>query len=299
MRKPHLELPAACIVALLAPPTGAQQPSWAPFAAVTPFYEADADLDRGGEYGLSGVQLQAGTSGPIGTGFRAGVTFTYDYYKGSFSNPTAFGGAAPWGKLHHYGISVPLAWALDREWSIGIAPSIDWFRESGASTSDARAWGAVLTALRTDRDGNRIGFGIAAFDAIEETRVFPVVLVDWQLSDRWRLLNPLPAGPTGPAGLELDYRFDGGWSLGVGVAYRSLRFRLSDSGPVPSGIGEINGVPVFARATYGLGQQLTLHLYAGVIAGGELRVEDRNGNTLREEDFDTAPFVALTVTGRF
>jgi len=236
--------------------------------------------------------------GPVGTGFRAGVTLNYDYYDSSFSNPTVFGAAAPWGNVYRYGVSVPLAWALNSEWSLAVAPSVDWFRESGANSGDSLMWGAALSAVRVDPAGNRIGLGVAVFDEIEETKVFPVIVVDWRLGDRWRLINPLPAGPTGPAGLELDYQFDGGWSLGVGAAYRTLRFRLSDSGPVSSGVGEINGVPIFARATYDLSKQLTLHIYAGAIAGGELRVEDRNGNLLRKDDFDTAPFVALTVTVR-
>ena len=281
-----------------ATPAAAQQPAWAPFVAVTPFYESKSDLDGGGKFGLSGVQLRLGTAGPVGTGFRAGVTLNFDYYNSSFSNPTVFGAAAPWGNVYRYGVSVPLAWALNSEWSLAVAPSVDWFRESGANSSDSLTWGAALSAVRVDSAGNRIGLGVAVFDEIEDTKVFPVIVVDWRLGDRWRLINPLPAGPTGPAGLELDYQFDGGWSLGVGAAYRTLRFRLSDSGPVSSGVGEINGVPIFARATYDLSKQLTLHIYAGAIAGGELRVEDRNGNLLRKDDFDTAPFVALTVTAR-
>lgn len=281
-----------------ATPAAAQQPAWAPFVAVTPFYESESDLDGGGKFGLSAVQLSLGTAGPVGTGFRAGVTLNYDYYDSSFSNPTVFGAAAPWGNVYRYGFSVPLAWALNSEWSLAVAPSVDWFRESGANTSDSLTWGAALSAVRVDPAGNRIGLGVAVFDEIEDTKVFPVIVVDWRLGDRWRLINPLPAGPTGPAGLELDYQLGGGWSLGVGAAYRTLRFRLSDSGPVPSGVGEINSVPIFARATYDLSKQLTLHIYAGAIAGGELRVEDRNGNLLRKDDFDTAPFVALTVTVR-
>ena len=290
---------AACSALIGTAPAAAQQPSWAPFVAATPFYEGDSDLDGGGEFGLSGVQLRLGTAGPVGTGFRAGVTLNYDYYDSSFSNPTAFGATTPWGNVYRYGVSVPLAWALNQEWSLAVAPSVDWFRESGANSSDSLTWGAALSAVRVDPAGNRIGLGVAVFDAIEDTKVFPVIVVDWRLGDRWRLINPLPAGPTGPAGLELDYQFNGGWSLGVGAAYRSLRFRLSDSGPVSRGIGEINGVPIFARATYDLAKQLTLHLYAGAITGGELRVEDRNGNLLRKDDFDTGPFVALTVTARF
>ena len=83
------------------------------------------------------------------------------------------------------------------------------------------------------------------------------------------------------------------------MAYRSTRFRLSYSGPVPNGVGEERGVPVFLRATRDFGPALSLHLYAGVVAGGELRVEDPSGNLLRKDDFDPQPFLAATFVARF
>jgi hypothetical protein len=147
--------------------------------------------------------------------------------------------------------------------------------------------------------GNRLGFGLGVFERIEKTSVFPLLLVDWKLTDRWRVMNPLQAGPTGPAGLELDYRFDNGWNLGLGAAWRTTRFRLSENGPVPDGIGEERGLPVFLRATHHFGGGMSLVLYAGVIANGQLRVEDAQGNELREVDFDPAPLLAVSFSARF
>jgi hypothetical protein len=46
-------------------------------------------------------------------------------------------------------------------------------------------------------------------------------------------------------------------------------------------------------------QQIARHLYAGVVTGGDLRVEDSNGNRLRKVDYDPAPFVGATFVGRF
>jgi hypothetical protein len=112
-------------------------------------------------------------------------------------------------------------------------------------------------------------------------------------------VNPLPAGPTGPAGLELDYRLDGGWNLGLGAAWRTTRFRLSATGPVPDGIGEERGMPVFLRLTRSLAERTTLHLYAGVVTAGQLRVEDSSGNALREVDFDPSLLLGATLTARF
>ena len=77
------------------------------------------------------------------------------------------------------------------------------------------------------------------------------------------------------------------------------RFRLSETGPVQNGVGEERGMPLFLRATRDLREQMALHLYAGVVVAGELRVDDSSGNNLRKDDFDPAPFFAATFTARF
>ncbi len=300
--KPEAAHCAAVLVAALvlaAGPAQAQESRWRPFVSVTPVYEGDADLDQGGDFNVWRAMVRAGAVTDLGRGNSAGVTLNYDYSDYSFSNPAAFGGVAPWNIVQRYGVAVPLSFALRDGWSLGIVPSVDWFKENGADTGDSLAWGGLVSATKQFSRGNRLGLGVGVFDRIEKTSVFPFLLVDWRLSDRWRLINPLAAGPTGPAGLELDYRFDNNWELGIGAALRTTRFRLSNSGPVPNGVGEERGVPVFLRATRSLDKQMSLHLYAGVVAGGELRVDDSSGNNLRKEDFDPQPFLAATFTARF
>ena len=277
----------------------AQETGWRPFVSVTPVYQGESDLDGGGDYSVQSLILRAGVSGSLGHGNRAGVTLNYDYIDSSFSNPVGFGGVAPWNVVQRYGVAVPLSFGLEEGWNIGFVPSFDWFHENGADAGEAFTWGGIVLATKRFEDGNRIGFGVGVFDRIEETRAFPFLLVDWRISDRWRLVNPLPAGPTGPAGLELDYRLDGGWNIGVGAAWRNQRFRLSEDGAVANGIGEERGVPVFLRATHTFGEQMSLNLYAGLVTGGQLRVEDASGNTLREVDFDTAPLLGASFSARF
>lgn len=85
----------------------------------------------------------------------------------------------------------------------------------------------------------------------------------------------------------------------VGAAYRVLRFRLSDTGLVSNGVGQETSVPVFLHLTRNFTDQMALHFYGGVVAGGKLRVENPTGDKLREEDFDPAPLFGLTFVGRF
>jgi hypothetical protein len=287
------------IAALAACPTvAAQESPWRSFISVSPVFE-DADLDKGGDFSVGGVILRAGSSRELGQGSRAGITLNYDYYDYSFNNPVAFGGAAPWHIVQRYGFAVPISTALQDGWTVGVTPSLDWFKEDGAKSEDAQVWGATVTAVKRFDNGNVLGFGVAAFSQIEDTSYFPVLIVNWRFGERWQLVNPLAAGPTGPAGLELDYIFDNGWTVGFGAAYRRTRFRLSESGPTPNGIGQISGVPVFFRATRDLGAAVTLNLYAGVIANGQLEVNDPSGNLIRKEDFDLGPLVGANLVFRF
>lgn len=277
----------------------AQGSEWRPFFSITGAYQGKGDLDGGGDFSVWNAFLRAGATRDLGGGNGVGVTFNYDYSDYSFSNPVAFGGVAPWNIVQRYGVAVPLTFGLSDGWSIGFVPSVDWFRENGAKSGDSLVWGALVSGTKRFADGNRIGVGVGVYDRIEKTQALPFFVIDWRLGDRWRIVNPLAAGPTGPAGLELNYTLGGGWDLGAGVAYRSTRFRLSEIGPVPNGVGVQNGYPIFLRATYRVREQMALHLYGGVVAAGDLRVEDSNGNRLVKVDYDPAPFVGATFVGRF
>jgi hypothetical protein len=289
----------ATMVCALALPASAQEPSpWKSFISVSPVFET-ADLDRGGDVDVSGVLLRGGTIRQFGGGTSAGITLNYDYTDYSFNDAVAFGGVAPWGAVQRYGFTLPFTYGLRDGWSVSAVSSFDWFKENDASASDALAWGATFSALNRYANGNLVGIGLGAYDGIEEATLIPFPIVNWRFGERWLLRNPLAAGPTGPAGLELDYLFGNGWTLGVGATYRKVRFRLSDSGPTPNGVGEFAGVPVFLRASKTFAGSYTLNLYAGVVAEGQIRVENSSGKELRKEEFDLAPLVGLNVTARF
>ena len=90
-----------------------------------------------------------------------------------------------------------------------------------------------------------------------------------------------------------------GTAFGAVMGWLIERFRLSQTGPVPDGVGQERTVPVFLRVTRSFGEQASLHLFLGALVAGQLRVENSSGDRLQEEDFDPAPFVGLTFTARF
>lgn len=287
-----------CAMLLLAPGASGATGAWRSSFSVTSVWQGNANIDDGGDFDASGVAIRAGTSVGFGAGHRAGVGVHYDHLDYDFSTQTAFG-EAPWGQVRRFGFSLPLLFSGTGNWSYSVTPSVEWAGDDGADSGESMAYGGIVSATRMFAPGQRLGLGMGVFSQFEETKVIPILIVNWRLNERWSLVNPLPAGPVGPAGLELDYRFDNGWRLGLGAASRSLRFRLSETGPTPNGVGEQRGVPVFLRLSADLSDQASLVLYAGALVEGELRVEDSDGRTLRNESFDPAPLLGATFRMRF
>jgi len=48
-------------------------------------------------------------------------------------------------------------------------------------------------------------------------------------------------------------------------------------------------VPLFLRTSYSVTRDARLDFLAGVVVGGKLKVMDRNGNDIAEDDYDAAP----------
>jgi hypothetical protein len=165
--------------------------------------------------------------------------------------------------------------------------------------NEALTYGAVVSLSHAFSRDLVLGIGVGVFDRLEETDAFPFLVIDWKISPHVRLTNPLRAGPAGPAGLELVYSPDGIWSFGVGGAYRSYRFRLDDRSAVTDGIGEVEFLVTFAKAARRFGSRLSLDISAGALFDGEIAIEDAGGNELGSTGYDTAPFAAVTLTGRF
>lgn len=306
----HGRTPLAMLVSLLLIATGAfayeQEPmtpttesAWRFTASVTPLHQGSADIDGGGSFRTDALLVRLGASGPIVGSLRGGLVFRYDYWDAHFKSPTVFGGATPWEVVQRIGIAAPLSLGVGNGWSLDLAPSVDSFREDAASWGTSLIYGGTAAGAKALSGGARLGLGAGIFGGLHRLTAFPVFVVDLPITERLRLANSQAAGPTGPAGLELSYRFDGGWSLGVAGAYRSYYFRLNETGPFAKGIGEERGVPLLIRLVKRFNPNLEVDLYAGAMVGGRLRVEDSGGNKIAAADFDPARVVALTFSGRF
>jgi hypothetical protein len=142
---------------------------------------------------------------------------------------------------------------------------------------------------------------LAVLSQIEDgARVTPSVSLNWLTSERWAVrVGAVPATGGAAAAGEVAYRVAQPVELGLGLLYNQRRFRLDDPGPAPDGIGEDNYLLLRLRLGWGITPQIALHLLGSVALGGEVRLEDRNGNRINKQDYDPAPYTGLRFVGGF
>ena len=227
------------------------------------------------------------------------MSLGYDYSDYEFSDDAVLESASPWDKVHAFNLGFPIIRKIGDRWSMLVSPSVGAYGASGATFGDSLTWGVVFAATYAFQPDRKLGFGLGAFDRIGQSRGFPFLSIDWRLAERWRITNPLTVGPTGPAGLEVAYRPSKSWEIGLGGAYRNIRFRLDDQDLEPNGIGEQRGVVTFARALHSLSPKLDLIVYAGMVIAGELRIEDESASRRRTTEHDAAPILAISLSGSF
>ncbi|GAA5185081.1 hypothetical protein GCM10025771_40670 [Niveibacterium umoris] len=262
----------------------------------------NSDLDKGGSVSMSGWTLKGGSTWKVSPATTLGLDLRADIDDWHFDGaPAGFGGNLPWKSVNRFSASLPYGFGFGEGWRVSVSPSIELSGEEGANASKALGYGLAGIAIKPYARDKVIGFGLAAYRTIEQTKVFPFLIVDWKIAENWRISNPLQVGPSGPAGLMLSYELTPRWELGVGAAYRSYRFRLAEDNPTAKdGVGEASYVPVFAQATYRGEGGWRFDVYGGAMTAGEIKVKDTTGKEdLAQDKVKTAPAFAASFSVAF
>lgn len=255
-----------------------------------------SDLDLGGkvrrsEYGVSGLVTYAADPQ-----VDVGLSGSYTLRSYSFRGATALG-AEPWDDVHRINIRGNVRFKHP-DFVIFGGPIISFARETDGVWNDSFTGGGLAGASFVVNDHLRIGGGLGVISQLEDsTLVFPLILVDWRIADRWRLGNEF--GSSSPGGIELIWSATDDWEIGFGGRYDFDRFRLDENGVVPSGIGEVTGAPIWVRATRRIEDRLELSVFGGVSLFSNYRLEDSDGNRIAEDDGDPTPVVGISVSARF
>jgi len=264
-------------------------------------HQFETDIDDGGDFDVTRFDGSIDLTFELGDDLDMALNLGFERSMYDFSGgPGSFGMGNPWDDINTGSAGARFTLRTDNQWEIWGGPLVRFSAEDGADLGEAVTGGGTVGFTHHLGEELSLGAGIGVVTQLEDsTAIYPIIVVDWQIDDDLRLRTGGGVSTRGWGGVELIWSFAPEWELGLGGGFESRQFLLNDNGPFPDGIGEDSGLPIFARLGYDINPNVELNLIAGVIASGELRLENRSGTLIQEEDFDSTPFVGINFRLRF
>ena len=273
---------------------------WSSFAQGAYLHQFKTYNSGGGSFNVYRFFVQAGVSYAPDSLRRISLGFGYGLDAFGFDGNFGLPSLRPWKTVHTFRISLPLQWGFNNSWKLFVIPTFRTPLENGAKVKDALQGGGFVGVSWRISDRLTIGPGVGVISEIEDSpTVFPVLLIDWEITERLVLATGSGVGATLGPGLILRYLATDKWSFYLGGRYEKLRFRLNGEGPSPNGVGEDKSFPLYLGVTYKFYPMGMISLGGGVELGEEQRLEDPNGNLLVKQYYDPAAFLSLSFRARF
>lgn len=273
---------------------------WQFSAEAGALHQWESNIDDGGKLSVDAWSLRLGASRVWTPKLRAGLSAGLGQNKYSFSGNTGFGGSRPWSNVREARLSASINWQANEQWNIFAIPTVRWAAETGATLDDGRTLGLLAAATYRVNDRLSIGPGVGVFSELEDSADwFPILAVDWQITERISLRTGRGFAATRGPGLVLVWDPSKRWSFSLGGRYEKDRFRLDDDGIAPGGIGQDRAVPLYLGVTRRFSPNGSLSFLAGTEVGGQLRLEDERGDLIEKSDYDIAPFAGAAFNYRF
>ena len=252
----------------------------------------DVAITRGFLSGGLGYAWDRATS--VSVSFGAGST---DY---DFSSAALIEGRKPWGRIRDYRVSMPVRFSPFEKMNVIAIPSIRTHAESGASLRDGRTEGVLGGFSWKFSNALSIGPGFGWFsDVGDESNVFPILLIDWKITESLSLTTGRGLAASQGPGLSLNYDLNSKWTLGLTARYEKIRFSLKEREDRSATVGEDSSTPFYIVASYSPWPMTSITALAGADIGGTLSMEDGSGQRIAKEDIDTAMVLGIAFQSRF
>jgi opacity protein-like surface antigen len=264
-------------------------------------YQFDSSIDTAGDFSVFRANTGLGVSVPIADQLSVAFGTSFGYARYDFDSAAVFGGEEPWEHIFTGQVTAIADYAMDDTWSMFGGGIVGMSGEDGADFGDSITGGGLIGAGYRHSDKLSFRLGASVMSQIEDDAVLmPVILVDWRLDEHWRLrLGSLDTASGDLVGAGLSYAMTEQLSVGGRLSWTRQRFRLDDSGFAPSGVGQDDRFKGSLVINWRATDHIDLGLLGGMAFGGELRIEDENGDRLFKEDYDPAAFVGARLTWRF
>lgn len=260
-------------------------------------YQGSASLSGGGKFKASRAFLRGGGFYAFENGATAGIVGSV----GRFNYDFNFSGNQPWEDVNDLRISVPVRFPVGGNATALVSPGVRWDYQSGASAEDGVTYGVFAGLAWQVSDRLTIGPALGMFTQIEDNDldVFPALLLDWEITDRWSLTTGSAIGATQGPGLSLGYAIGSASTISLSARSEKVRFRLDGQGLAPGGVGEDQSVPVVLSYSYNPNPGVSLSVFAGAELNGQLTLDDASGVEVSRQNYDTAPVGGFAFRLRF
>jgi hypothetical protein len=273
------------------------RPGWNTQVDALSVFQGDTDLSDGGEFKANRNFLRGSAVYGFDNGSSAGVSASFGLFDYDFGDVAT----RPWEDVRDIRLSAPMRIRASETTTIFVSPQVRWDYESGASKSDSQTYGVFAGVAWEISDSLTIGPAFGAYSQLEDSgaEVFPALLVDWDINDRWNLNTGSGLGATAGPGLTLGYTINDSIRLALSARLENVRFRLDDDGVAPGGIGEDESTPVVLSFEYNPNPGVSFSAFAGAEFDGTLTLENASGNRISRQTYDTAPLAGVALRLRF
>jgi hypothetical protein len=273
------------------PPTG-----WGTFFKGGSVHQFESESEGNGNFSLNRYYIEGG----LAYLFRADrmVSFSAGYGQDDYSFKDLT--TAPWNNIDNFRLGVFSRWASDNGWTSFGAGSVRAYGEPDADLSDALTGALFGGASYRFNDRLSLGPGLGIVGQLEDNpTVFPIIVVDWSITDRLNLSTGGGMAATAGPGLSLSYKLTKHWNVGITGRYEKKRFRLDDGGIAPDGVGEDRNIPLVGALSYVLYPGAQVSVLTGLNFDGKLKAENENGGVLFNSTYGNTWLAGLTAQIRF
>ena len=251
------------------------------------------DINGGGSINRDGFRFIFNKKISFTSDFKLTNILSYDFQHYDFSSSSRF----QWNDIH-FANYVPLfTWKANEQWSILAAPIVRLNMAGDAKLKDSVRGGGVVGFNYIYSPTLSLGLLIGALDQIEDdAQIVPIPVINWKFAEAWMLRTGVSnLGAQNGVGMEIGWQWTPKVEVVGGVQFQRRRFRLNSNDQV----GQETNIPIYGKLSFAMIPQGTIELYAGIAAGGELRLENKNGKKIREKDYDTTGTIGAQLNFAF
>ena len=201
---------------------------------------------------------------------------------------------SPWTNINTTYFDAALQYQLTPQWQVFGGGQARWAAEEGASLGDGfEGGGAIGAAYAFSRD-LVIGGGVGVRSQIEDDLlIYPIIVLDWSITDRLSLSTRLTTGWSNQSGAELVYEIQPTIDVGMSLTFDYQRFRLGDDALTPGGVGVTNALPLTFFIASDVRPNISLAAFVGVTVSGRLKSTDSAGNIVWARNHNPAPVIGF------